>query len=315
MPLWGVDPGPASADPVVDPDEVLVPMSGEAIPGSAAAATQTAAGARPDLVTPGQTPTAAADGVAKINPLFRRLRQDQAFDLLAGLEQLQAAGLGANESLADAAVALRQTFSSAAVAPPRHPGGARRAEAVESDSDFNHVLEEVMAEHYRGWLERARQRVRRAVVWVLGSMLDDAASGRAEMEYEIPPGPDDTLHDPFPEWLSDERGAEALRQLVAHELSEKGFRVGPDSLEERRSGQADERVSFRLTYSVPHPPDVPAEQLARLAARPSPGEAARRSWESKYLVGGPRAAESAIGSDAGRSKYFPLSAASPTTHG
>eukprot|EP01062_Namystynia_karyoxenos_P056800 TRINITY_DN47730_c0_g1_i1.p1 TRINITY_DN47730_c0_g1~~TRINITY_DN47730_c0_g1_i1.p1 ORF type:complete len:363 (+),score=102.44 TRINITY_DN47730_c0_g1_i1:59-1090(+) len=341
MPLYAMH-APSGTARQVSPEEVLVPRGGEAIPSAAAAATQTTlsgpGAAAADLLTPGHTPTAgtagaaagdaaAVDAMSRINPLIRRLRQGEAAELLAGLESLRAAGLGGGETLQDAVAALRHALPVVDPAAGGQPGQPRQPEAVDDSCDFNRVLEEAISEHYRGWLEQAQRRARRAVAWVLSSMLDDAARGRSELVYDIPPGADEPLHDSLPEWMGDERGAEALRGIVAHELAERGLRIAPEALEERRSGEGDERISFRLTYTVPHPADVPPERLA-----PSPAPAPlRRQWEARHNASSADSARiltaeglAALNEGSTReapptgrgsgAHYRPMSATSATTH-
>ena len=122
--------------------------------------------------------------------------------------------------------------------------------------DFNRILEETIQDHYRSWMGNVRAKASRAIDWVLQSMLEDAGRGKVKLQYDIPPGQEDFLHESFPAWMNEERGIEVLRTVVQEELLLKGFKAPTDALEKKSHGQNQDRFYFRLTYNVPAPSEL-----------------------------------------------------------
>eukprot|EP01063_Lacrimia_lanifica_P034551 TRINITY_DN6411_c0_g1_i2.p1 TRINITY_DN6411_c0_g1~~TRINITY_DN6411_c0_g1_i2.p1 ORF type:complete len:346 (+),score=106.30 TRINITY_DN6411_c0_g1_i2:312-1349(+) len=144
------------------------------------------------------------------------------------------------------------------VAPTPHYPYRPQTPTQPPENEYNRRLEEAIQEHFKGWVGSVRDRARRAIEWVLSSMLEEAKKGKVHLAYDIPPGQEDFLHETFPEWMTEERGIELLRCVVLEELRERGMKVPTDALEKRTHGENRDRHYFRLSYTVPAPGDVPS---------------------------------------------------------
>ena len=204
-------------------------------------------------------------GDAALNDILAVLRE--------AAEKAGKAGGGLRPDNAERDAATAATTAPAAAAggvQPPDGGTAAKAVAVAASAaagacsdrvydDFNKTLEDAILTHYKAWMANVRNKASRAIDWVLQSMLDDAARGNVTLQYDIPPGQEDFLHDTFPEWMSEERGVEVLRVVVQEELLLKGFRAPTESLEKKVHGENGDRYYFRLTYTVPAPSEIAPE--------------------------------------------------------